>query len=441
MIRLAILLMGFDTMRRQWRSLALLGGLWCVLGLIIMIDAADGVTVVITETFGYLLIVEGLLAVSLTLGLGGYRGRFFLARALVMIALGLLIVDLPWRNDIANSLLFGIAFLIDGLIRLTAAWLVRYPRWRIIAAVALLEIGLAVLAFSNWPISYTKTVPFCIGVALFLSGATILRLALGLRGLPPAPGAWPLFARSRWLPPAMSLTTPSAQGANDSLIVRIWTPVAAAGEARRRPMVDRYIAAVDRNGVISTGHAAMECGSDLYISHYPGTEIDRSASEFSRVVRADTTNDVPGRFQPSYGYETAQWCEADAMVKFHRFDAAKLQAFWAAYRTDDTYNLTNRNCSVAVALALEVALEGVMRSDRVWRRFLRLMFNPDLWLAAVLRERAEAMTWTPGLVLDYARALRRIVHPSRVRWPNKLRNVLREHRRVRAQIDHAAASA
>jgi uncharacterized membrane protein HdeD (DUF308 family) len=440
MIRLAIMLMGFDTMRLQWRSLALLGGLWFTLGLVIMVDAADGITVVITETFGYLLVAEGLLAILLTFGLGGYRGRFILARAMVMIALGLLIVDMPWRNDIANSLLFGIAFLLDGLIRLLAAVLVRYPRWQMIAAVALVEIGLAVLAFSNWPISYTKTVPFCIGVALFLSGFTIFRLALGLRNLPPAPGKWPLFAKSRWLPPAMNMTDLPARD-SDLLMVRVWTPVGAAGEVRSRPMIDRYIAAVDRNGVISTGHAAMESGPDLYVSHYPGIEIDRSASEFSRVVRADATNDIPGRFQPSYAYEVSQWCEADALVKFHRFDAGKLRAFWTSYRLDDTYNLTNRNCSVAVALALEVALEGVLKTDRVWRRFIRLMFNPDLWLAAILRERAEAMTWTPGLVLDYARALRRIVHPSRVRWPSKVRNVVREHRRVRSGKNHGTAVA
>ncbi|QFU15337.1 HdeD family acid-resistance protein [Microvirga thermotolerans] len=440
MIRLAIILMGFETMRRQWRLLAVLAGAWLALGLAIMLDAADGVTVVVTETFGYLLVAEGLTALVVTAGLGRRRGRFFLARALVMLTLGLLIVDLPWRNDIANSLLFGIAFLLDGAIRLIAASFVRYPRWRTVAAVALVEIGLAVLAFTSWPISYTKTVPFCIGVALFLSGFTFFRLALGLRGLPPRPGSWPLLARSRWLPPPHDPSAFAGQEAPEFLFVRVWTPVGAAGEVRPRPMFDRYIAAVDRNGVVSTGHAALECGPDVYISHYPAVEIDRNLGEFSRVVRADAANDVPGRFQPSYEHEAANWCEADAVVKFRRFNAAKLRAVWAAYRMDNTYNLTNRNCSVAVAVALEAALEGVLGTDKVWRRFLQLLVNPDLWLAAVLRERAEAMTWTPGLVLDYARALRRVVHPAGVHWPMRVQNMLREHRRVRAEEKAALAA-
>ncbi|EON16420.1 hypothetical protein CMPELA_02065 [Cupriavidus necator] len=56
-----------------------------------------------------------------------------------------------------------------------------------------------------------------------------------------------------------------------ALTVHVWTPVGSArGEARRQPLVDRYIAAVDRDGVISTGHAALESPEGIYISLYPG---------------------------------------------------------------------------------------------------------------------------------------------------------------------------
>lgn len=43
--------------------------------------------------------------------------------------------------------------------------------------------------------------------------------------------------------------------------------------------MNRYIAAVDSAGVISTGHAALEM-QDIYISLYPAVDIDRSPSEF-----------------------------------------------------------------------------------------------------------------------------------------------------------------
>lgn len=39
--------------------------------------------------------------------------------------------------------------------------------------------------------------------------------------------------------------------------------------------------------------------------------------------------------------------------------------------------------------------------------FLRSLCNPELWVASQLRKHAEAMAWTPGLVLDYVRAARR----------------------------------
>ncbi len=44
------------------------------------------------------------------------------------------------------------------------------------------------------------------------------------------------------------------------------------------------------------------------------------------------------------------------------------------------------------------------------------MVNPELWVAAQLRKRAEAMAWTPGFVLDYARALKAAIHPTPLGW-------------------------
>jgi len=36
--------------------------------------------------------------------------------------------------------------------------------------------------------------------------------------------------------------------------------------------------------------------------------------------------------------------------------------------------------------------------------------------AAQMRKRAMTMAWTPGLVMDYARALQAIVHPVPLSW-------------------------
>jgi hypothetical protein len=47
-IRLALLLLGTEAMRRRWRRIMLMGAVWIAIGAAIMFDVADGVTVVAT---------------------------------------------------------------------------------------------------------------------------------------------------------------------------------------------------------------------------------------------------------------------------------------------------------------------------------------------------------------------------------------------------------
>src|SRR3546814_20416621 len=63
------------------------------------------------------------------------------------------------------------------------------------------------------------------------------------------------------------------------LVVHVWTPEGSSRhEPVPRPVINRYIAAVDAKGVISTGHAALELPPATYISLYPAVEINRSPS-------------------------------------------------------------------------------------------------------------------------------------------------------------------
>lgn len=430
MIRLAVLLMGAPAMRARWRILAALGAAWAGLGALIILDGSDGVTVVAVETFGLLLVAEGLIAATAAAA-GRAGARLRIAKAIALIGLGLLIIDVPWRNDIANSLLFGLAFLIDAAIRIAAALLLRFARWPWVIAGGIVEFGLGLLAVTDWPVSFAQTVPFCVGVALLLSGYGIVRLAWPLRALTPGDSvtALPLFSPRRWYPTPAPMSKSVAEPVGP-LVIHVWTPSGSIRPATYRPVIDRYIAAVDRAGRISTGHAALQCGS-LYVSHYPAQEIDWSPTEFVRGVRDAAGHDVPGRFQPSYAEEAAAWCEADAQIVFTRYDGERLRRTWEAYRQNAAYNLVERNCSVAVAVMLDAALEGV--SSGGWLRFARLLIDPDLWLAALLRARAEAMTWTPGLILDYARALQRVLEPEPLPLAERIAAALRRYRAARLQ--------
>jgi uncharacterized membrane protein HdeD (DUF308 family) len=436
MIRLAMLLVGARALRRRWPVLALLGALWMALGLAIMADTSDRVSVVAVEAFAVLLLFEGFVALGFFTLAPHRRGYAVLFRALALLVLGFMILDFPVRVDVANSLLFGLAFLIDGAARIATASIVRFPRWQVVAAGGVLEVGLAGFVLWGWPVSYHQTVPFCIGVALLLSGWTALSFGLRLRRLRDDTPvvALPVFEHRGWHGHDMTLPPgrPAAPKRHAMpLVVHVWTPVGSAESPspERRLLIDRYIAAIDGRGMISTGHSALELAPDLYISHYPALELEHSPGDFAHSLRATADNDVKGLFQPSYAFESADWCPADAHVAFHTYDEVRLRAHWDDYRADDTYNLTNRNCSVAVAGALEAALEGTLGSGPVWGRFFALMANPDLWIAALLRARAESGTWTPGLVLDYARSLHAIIEPQRDPWGRRLRVALRRWRR------------
>jgi hypothetical protein len=114
-----------------------------------------------------------------------------------------------------------------------------------------------------------------------------------------------------------------------------------------------------------------------------------------------------------------------------------LRLFWEEYKKDTTYNLTYRNCSSTVSRALDAAVEGSLGHfqgrDRGWAPFLRMVITPELGVAAQIRKRAHTMAWTPGLTLDYARALSMLVDPRPFGWLKMARFALKKMARSRRQ--------
>ncbi|WP_430390298.1 HdeD family acid-resistance protein [Dyella sp. 20L07] len=416
MVRLALLLLGSDFIRRRWLVLAIGGAVWAALGLAIFIDALDGVTYFPTHVFGYLLLVEAVVTLIVSSPQPGTPSVLRKVRGVAFLILGLLIIDSHHAASVILAMAFGVAFLVDGGFRIAAALVVRFRGWWISLLTGVLEVVFAAFMFEPYPTFYAGTVPYCIGMGVFLSGCGLLRQAWRLKRLPDNAALSLLLAQGVDLPDAV-LTPELSTTPPGTLIVHVWTPAGSADDVVPSPLVNRYIAAVDAKGVISTGHAALECPPDMYASHYPAVEMDRSTGDFTQMLRATATNNVPGKFQPSYAQEAAGWCESSVEVRFDHYDHGRLLAFWKRYRGDTTYNLTSRNCSSTVAHCLEAALEGALAPQGAgYGSFVRAMLNPELWVAAQLRKRAEAMAWTPGLVLDYARALKAAIHPMPLGW-------------------------
>ncbi|WP_276844059.1 HdeD family acid-resistance protein [Herbaspirillum huttiense] len=452
MIRLVLLLLGADFIRRNWHALAVAGLAWGAVGVSLMIDALDGVLNFPLTLFGYLLLVESLVTLWMANSGVGAQKTLRYAKGGLFLLIAVLVITQHQASNMALAMLFGIAFTIGGSLQITSALVVRFPRWRTAMFGGIVQILLAIFFFQPYPTHYKGTVPYCLALGLIFGGWNMIWLALRSRMLPQQASADVLVARNsgddRPFDAGLHDGAPDLQaqlgagapapakppsGAQPPLTVHVWTPAGSAkGPARRQPLIDRYIAAVDNQGVISTGHAALEILPELYISLYPAEEIDRSPDQFARLLRATADNDVKGRYLTDYRSEAAAWCESTEKIVFRDYRRPSLDRFWQHYRQTEIYNLTYRNCSSTVAHALEAALEGVIGGrDRHWFNAVRMMFTPEIWVASQIRKRAVTMAWTPGMVLDYARALRAVVHPRPLSWAASLHLALRQSRRLR----------
>lgn len=433
MIRLTLLLLGAQPLRRYWWVAGLLSLACLCVGIVFVADFFDTAIIVTTDIIGILLILEGVVRLFALAAIGFPNATIPVLKALGFFALGFMIFNVPWDDNIVATWALGIALVLDGSFRMVAAFIVRSVRWRqaFLTGLAELTLGLVIL-IPDW-LPYRRTVPFCIGLALLSAAWALANLCLQLRRL--SPGAsiteLPLFAGHNWHARGVlhsSIEATNASWDNDEdLIVHVWTPVGSAVNPQRRFLVDRYIAAIDQGGVISTGHAALSVPPDNYVSLCPAEDIDHSPDEFGHMLRATQENDVPGVFRPSLDEECAQWRRPDREIAIRHYNLAAVQAFLTDYKADPRYNLTSRNCSSTVALSLDAAVEGALGRERPWRNLFRLLTDPAMWLLALWRARAEAMTWTPGLVLDYAQTLQHILERRRESWFRRLRATRKQY--------------
>jgi len=422
---LVLSLLGVDYLRQRARTLVWCGWIFVVAGVVVFIDALDNAVYFPLKFFAVLFLIDGVATLIIAQsGVGGQRVLRY-AKGIFVLLAGILILAGHHHGHFVLSMIFGLLFLVDGLMQSIAAYVVRYDRWRYVFASGVVEVLLAIFFFQPYPTHYVGTVPYCLGLFLVFAGLKLLYLARRVRNLSSNPGFTanpePGFMPTGTEAPAQTVFDGPPLASEHALTVHVWTPSGSAKEETRNyPVVNRYIAAVDINGVVSTGHAALEAPEGVYVSLYPAQEIDHSPEQFGTLLRATAENDIGGVFQPDYPTESKAWCPSTVQVRIRNYDVAKLQAFWKSYRQNTTYNLTHRNCSSSVSAALDAALDGVVGrlhgKSAGWRVMLRLLLTPELWVAAQIRKRALTMAWTPGLTLDYARALSMLADPRPFGW-------------------------
>ena len=426
MFQLAFILIGAKAFRGKWYIVAGLGVALILLGLFVAFGPPSHALLIAHVLLGSIFLSNGLLV-----ALGGATAqnrsplRAFLKSGGLALMGALVLLSAFW-TPVALAVALGIALIVDGAFRITSTIVILFPGWRIVMLIGVIEILAAPMIALGWPFSYETAILLATGLMLALFGRFLLEFGLSFRTLPPEFSILnlPYFAGRGWYAHAPILVgddDPEDQN-RPPLTVYVWTPTGVATDPERTLLMDRYLAAVDKDGSYATGHSALEVKPDLYISHYPSEElaIPDTMNKLSSLQKlADTTQ--KGEFHASYEGDVDWWCAADVKLEFPRYSYRRLLAFWLGYSQDSTYHLTNRNCSVIAAAGLDAALEGVLAGKRPWLRLLGLLLDPDLWGAVLARNRATAMTWTPGLFHDYARALGRVLQPTKMPWVTRVK--------------------
>lgn len=403
MIQLFLVLCGSRLIREKWWMFFSLGALWMLLGGFLFLDALDGSLVIPVIYFTIPLALDGAWALLSSLSRVGTGRILRLMKGATCLLMVLLIIFAPRHSGVIIGFLVGLFLCIDATWRGSCAWLVRYDGWRYGLLLAVLEFLFGIWSFVPWPTAWEGTVGIDTGTLLLVSSFTLCFLALRIRLLPH--GVSILSVLNRGEKALLIDEDAQERGTRETVVVHIWTPTGAMAPVNHG--VSRYVAAVDKNGVVSTGHAALELPPDVYISHYPAVEIDRSGAQFARALRATPDNNVPGLFQPSYAKESGDWCPSTVRIALPGLNGRAIRCFWREYSADTTYNLTSRNCASAVVKALDAGLDGLFaRKVRSPLFLLRFVLTPEFRVAGFMRRRAlAALAWTPGIALDYVRAL------------------------------------
>ncbi|HEX9078057.1 MAG TPA: DUF308 domain-containing protein, partial [Desulfuromonadaceae bacterium] len=283
-MNLAMLLLGPGNLHRSRWYVTALGMLLLGVGLFIVIDASDTVTVMTLEAFGWVMAVMGLAKLALSVLAGGAgMPSFYSFQGVVFVVLGIAIADFPQQSESAVPWLFGLALLLNGLYQALSGLIIRYPNWGWFLASGIGHLIFGGLLFFQWKQAVNWVVPLFLGGGLILIGLTTLRIALRLgsylhhhQGKEVETAVryfldFHVAGRFRRQYLAVDPAVPSgADRPHGDLLVHVWTPTTVANVDTDPNLVNRYVVARNNEGKFTVGHSSLEMGPDLYISHCDG---------------------------------------------------------------------------------------------------------------------------------------------------------------------------
>ncbi|HVY61004.1 MAG TPA: DUF308 domain-containing protein [Planctomycetota bacterium] len=169
-----------EELRRRSIELLLLGVAFLALGAIALV-AVGLATLASILVFGWLLAIGGVVQVIDAFrrrGRGERLARFLLG--LFYLAVGGLVIANTVAGAAGATLAIAALFLAAGAFRIALALSERLPRWGWLLVSGCVDLVLAVLVISTWPLSTIWTIGALVGVELLFVGWADVPLALAI---------------------------------------------------------------------------------------------------------------------------------------------------------------------------------------------------------------------------------------------------------------------
>lgn len=170
-----------EEVQRLWKWFLALGIALVILG-IVALGAFVAVTLASVLLFGLLFMVSGIIQAVQAFQTRQSSGFFLHVLAgLFDLVIGVLLVTHPTAGALALTLLLAAFFLVGGLFRSVTALSLRYPSWGWSLLGGIVSLFLGVLLLVEWPGSALWFIGMCIGIDMIFHGWGWVMLALALR--------------------------------------------------------------------------------------------------------------------------------------------------------------------------------------------------------------------------------------------------------------------
>lgn len=164
-----------------WKWFLVLGIGLLLLGMVAL-WASVAVTVASMVLFGVLFVVSGMIQTVQAFQTRQSRGFFLhLLAGILDLVVGLLLVTHPTAGALGLTLLLAAFFLVGGLFRSIAALSLRFPNWGWALVGGIVSVLLGILLGMEWPESGLWFIGLCIGIDMIFHGWGWVMLALAYR--------------------------------------------------------------------------------------------------------------------------------------------------------------------------------------------------------------------------------------------------------------------